>query len=103
LVAGEVDGSQPTGRRWHRDLLPQMALDVPSVRPAVLASESAAALTDYLEFRHVVRIVYSFNLQPQRVTELVRSLRPAFDLARRDLLGFAAFLDGLATADEQGA
>lgn len=102
LIATEVDGGQPTGRRWHHDLLAQMALAVPDVRPAVLAPEIASALTDYLEFRHVVRNVYTFTLRPERVTELVRGLRPAFDLARRDLLAFAAFLDGLATADEQG-
>jgi len=38
---------------------------------------------------------------PARVTELVRGLRPAFDLARRDLLTFAEFLDDLSTADEE--
>ncbi len=51
---------------------------------------------------NVVRNVYTFNLRPARVTELVRGLRPAFDLARRDLLTFADFLDNLATADEEG-
>lgn len=54
----------------------------------------------YLEFRHVVRHMYTFNLRAERVLELGRGLRPAFDLARRDLLRFAEFLDGLATADE---
>lgn len=100
LIANEVDGVQPTGRRWHRDLLAQMSLAVPGVRPVVLSSETGMALTQYLDFRHVVRNVYTFNLRSERVTELVRDLRAAFDLARHDLLTFAAFLDGLATADE---
>ncbi len=56
---------------------------------------------EYLEFRHVVRDVYTFNLRPERVTELVQGLRPAFDLARRSLLAFAEFLDRLSTADEE--
>jgi hypothetical protein len=99
-IASEVDGGQPASRRWHRDLLAQMALAVPDVRPIVLAPESVAALTEYLEFRHVVRNAYTFTLRPERVSELVRDLRAAFDLARRDLLAFATFLDGLATSDE---
>ena len=102
LVAREIDESLPTGRHWHRDLLAQMSLSVPDARPAVLSSESRSTLVEYLEFRHVVRNVYTFNLRPERVTELVRGLRPVFDLARRDLLTFADFLDNLATADEEG-
>lgn len=58
-------------------------------------------MRDYLEFRHVVRNVYTFDLQPDRVTELVGGLRSAFDLARRDLLAFADFLEELSTADEE--
>lgn len=101
LVAREIDESLPTGQHWHRDLLAQMSLAVPDVRPAVLSSESQSALVEYLEFRHVVRNVYTYNLRPERVTELVHGLRPTFDLARRDLLTFAEFLDSLSTADEE--
>ena len=42
LIAREVDGGQPTGRRWHRDLLTQMSLAIPAVRPPVLVPETAA-------------------------------------------------------------
>lgn len=102
LIATEVDGGQPSGRRWHRDLLTQMSLAVPGLRPAVLSSDTVAALSHYLDFRHVVRNVYTFSLRAERVVELVQGVRPAFDLTQHDLLAFAAFLDGLATADEQG-
>lgn len=100
LIATEVDKSRPSGPRWHRDLLAQMSLRVEKIRPAVLSSEANSALVAYLEFRHVVRNVYAFDLRPGRVAELVRGLRPAFDLARRDLLAFAGFLTELSTADE---
>lgn len=101
LVAREVDESRPAGSRWHRDLLAQMSLTVADVRPAVLSPETRSALTDYLEFRHVVRNVYTLNLRPDRIAELVRGLRSAFDLARCDLLAFAEFLTELSTADEE--
>lgn len=47
-----------------------------------------------------MRNVYTFNLRPDRVTELVHGLRAAFDSTQRDLLAFVAFLEPLATADE---
>ena len=79
-----------------------MALPLAEVRPAVIQTETRAAMLEYLEFRHVVRHMYAFDLHIDRVIELGRGLRAAFDLARRDLLHFADFLDGLATADEAG-
>lgn len=99
LIAREVDESQPTGSHWHRDLLAQMSLAAPDLRPAAISSETRSALLEYLEFRHVVRNVYTFNLRPDRVVELVQGLRPAFDLARRDLFIFAEFLEQLSATD----
>jgi HepT-like protein len=101
VIVGEVDGGQPTGRRWYRDLLTQMSLAVPNLRPAVLSSDISTALIAYLDFRHVVRNVYTFNLRPERVVELVRDVRATFDLATHDLLAFATFLDGIAMSDEK--
>ncbi len=100
LIADEIDGGLPTGARWHRDLLEQMSLAVTDVRPAVLMSETRVALIDYLEFRHVVRNVYTFDLRVDRVAELIRDLRPAFTLAQHDLLAFAEFLDELSKAND---
>lgn len=101
LIAVEVDNSRPSGPHWHRDLLLQMSLAVPDIRPAVLSTAAHAAAIEYLEFRHVVRNVYTFNLRPDRVTELVGGLRSAFGLTRQDLLAFAEFLTELSTADEE--
>jgi hypothetical protein len=100
LIADEMDNSRPGGVRWHRNLLAQMALAVPDLRPAVVAPDTAAALTEYLEFRHVVRNVYTFNLKPDRIAQLVRDLRPTFDQTRRELLAFAGFLNTVSTADQ---
>lgn len=101
LVAGEIDKTPPTGSHWHRDLLVQMRLAVPEVRPAVLSQEAYSSLIDYLEFRHVVRNVYTINLRAERVGELVHNLRPIYHLARRDLLAFAKYLDELSMADQE--
>lgn len=99
LIARHIDGGIPSGPAWHRDLLAQVSLSVPGVRPAVLAPETASALTDYLGFRHVVRSVYTFDLRPQRVAELTHGLRSAFIQAKRDLLTFVEFLEQLSETD----
>lgn len=100
LIASEVDGNRPTGSHWHRDLLIQMTLEVAGARPPVLSAAAQEALAEYLEFRHVVRNVYTFNLRPQRVAQLVDGLPEALALVRHDLQRFGEFLDGLATADD---
>jgi hypothetical protein len=100
LIANELDGGLPSGARWHRDLLEQMTLDITGIRPAVLQADTHKSLVEYLEFRHVVRNVYTFNLQSERVTELVHNLRAAFTLVQRDLQSFIEFLNELSRADD---
>jgi len=80
-----------------------MPLTINEVRPAVLQSETQTALIDYLEFRHVVRNVYTFDLRSDRVAELGHSLSSTFTLIKRDLLAFAEFLENLSQADEKEA
>ena len=95
-IAAVVDGSVPDGPAWHRDLLRQMSVAVPKVRPRVLSAEVAGALDEYLRFRHVVRNVYAFQFDPERLGYLVRQLRPTFKQAEAELLAFADFLEALA-------
>lgn len=103
LIASDLDESRPSTPHWHRDLLAQMSLALADVRPAALRPETLAALGDYLEFRHVVRNVYTFNLRPDRVAELVSGLRPTCQLVEDDLLALASLLDDLADTPEPAA
>lgn len=95
-IASTVDQSVPTTRDWHRDLIRQMTVGVAGVRPPVISSDTAPALDEYRRFRHVVRNVYAFELDPERIAELVTDLKPAVERVRGELEAFAAFLDGLA-------
>ena len=47
-----------------------------------------------------MRNVYTFNLRPDRVAELVNGLRPTYRLVADDLLGLARFLDAIAMPSE---
>jgi hypothetical protein len=95
-IASTVDQSVPSTRDWHRDLLQQMTVEVPGVRPQGISAETATVLDEYRRFRHVVRNVYAFELDPERIEQLATGLRPAFMQASGELEAFATFLEGLA-------
>nr|WP_287139080.1 hypothetical protein [Crocosphaera sp.] len=44
VIATEIDLSLPTGNKWHRDLLDQMAVSIPDVRKEVITEETRTAL-----------------------------------------------------------
>jgi hypothetical protein len=100
LVAGVVDGTRPRGSDWHREVLQQMAAEVPGVRPAVISSRTHSALDDYRAFRHLVRNVYTFQLDPLRVGQLIQRAPELLSQLSRELLAFADFLEQRGRADE---
>ncbi len=98
-VASTIDGSVPSGPEWHRDLLRQMQMPLPQLRPPVVLPETGAMLDEYLRFRHVVRSVYAFDFVLERIVPLVQRLRPCFTRVQNELEGFADWLEQLAQAD----
>ena len=92
-IATTVDNSVPSGKEWHRDLLRQMNVEIPDLRPIVLSDDTLGALDEFLRFRHVVRNVYAFSFDPEQIERLVKLVRPTFTKVRGELLVFAHFLD----------
>jgi hypothetical protein len=95
-IAASIDKSEPTGPDWHRELLRQMTVELPGLRPSVLTADQAADVDEFLRFRHVVRHNYAFALEPQRVERLAGRLPTTFRTVKGSLLAFASLLDGLA-------
>ena len=71
-IAEEVNGGIPHGEHSHRDLLKQMSLDVPGLRPPVLSVSLREQLGEYLRFRHLFRHAYSYQLEWERVKSLLK-------------------------------
>jgi len=69
-VAVEIDGEPPTGDFWHRQLLDRMACPRRD-RPAVISKALKDKLRTYLEFRHVFRHAYTFELRWEKMAEIV--------------------------------
>jgi hypothetical protein len=95
-IASDLDQSVPTGPDWHRELLRQMTVEIPGLRPQVIPAEVVADVDEYLRFRHVVRHIYAFALDPERVERLASRLRPTFREVRAALIALATFLEDLA-------
>lgn len=91
-IARQLDETVPSGTDWHRRLLRQMSAELPNLRPPVVQVITRQAIDEYRSFRHVVRNVYTFDLQPNRVVALAEKLPDCFAALKRDVTAFVAFL-----------
>ena len=82
----------PEGANWHQELLKQMSIEVPGVRPAVISFELKEMLEEYRGFRHVVRNVYTYHLDPEKVKPLVKNISNVRKKLERELSAFAKFI-----------
>ncbi len=78
-VAVTLDGGAPSGPSWHADLIEAMSKPNPN-RPALLSESLSETLQEYLDFRHVFRQAYSFELRWEKMKHLVLGLH---DVLRR--------------------
>ena len=95
LIARRMDQNLPSGEAWHRDLLRQMAQDLPDIRPAAISQESAIILDKFRRFRHLVQNIYVMNLQSDKMAELIKALPALWAKLRDELLAFADFLEDI--------
>ncbi len=91
-IATGLDNHLPSGNSWHKELLKQMASEVPAVRPRVISNETLIRLDEYCRFRHVVRNIYSYDIEPERLKKLVDTMDDAYNRLRDDLMDFADWL-----------
>ncbi len=91
-IATKIDGWIPEGERWHKDLLDQVAIEIPQIRPAVISRALRDELINYLAFRHVIRNVYPFDINAQKVKELLDKLSAVHQHLTLELEAFREFL-----------
>jgi len=71
IIASELNHALPSSYDWHKRLLQRMTLEVPGKRPPVISEDLQRALGDFLAFRHVVRNIYGYELDPERLDRLL--------------------------------
>ena len=83
-IALEIDGFLPAGGRSHADLLVQMSSEI-SVRKPVVGDGLRECLGAYMDFRHVFRHAYSFDLVWPKMAGLVAECPKTLDDIREQL------------------
>lgn len=91
-IAVTIDDTMPSGANWHQELLYQMTFEVPDIRPAVISLAVKEQLEEYRGFRHIVRNIYAYRFDPEKVNNLVTGLTSLFPIFVAELNSFAAFL-----------
>ena len=92
FIARELNGGVPQAQQWHQQLLDDMKLDIPKVRPAVIDAGLAGALGEYLRFRHVFRNVYGTVLEAERLKPLEDRLPATLAMFRRQVHAFLSWM-----------
>ena len=92
-IAENIDESVPDGSAWHIDLLRQMTYETPGRRPPILRPETHDTLDELRGFRHRVRNLYTFHLNPERIIGLTNTLPRALELLNEDFGKFIEFLN----------
>lgn len=99
-IARQLDGSVPEGQRWHRELLTQMTVVIPRLRPEVLPTTALTGLADLLAFRHFFRHAYGIVLDRPKIEARLTTLVTLVPLVNDALDRFDAFLSA-ATEPQQ--
>lgn len=92
-VASAFENQLEPGGSYHRDLLRRMSIDVPTIRPRLVSSNSFKLLDDLRGFRHVFRHSYTYTLDPQRVAQLRQAVLDRWSIVQEDLSRFQQFLE----------
>jgi len=95
LIVSELNGGKPEGFDWHKRLLQRMTV-ADRDRPPVISTETAQRLNEFLGFRHVVRNVYAFDLDTQRVARLIEAYPDVWHQFQREIEEFISWLKKLA-------
>lgn len=92
-IAKELNGGIPKGDNWHNDLLYQMGLSIENLRPPVISRELDKTLREYLGFRHVVRHVYGYDLDYEKINPLLRKFPGVFKEFSEHIHRFTEFIE----------
>lgn len=99
IIASELNGALPSDYDWHKRLLGRMSLEQEK-RPAVISQKTAKRLEEYLAFRHVVRNIYGYELEPRRIALLIEKSKSVFEQFQTEIRQFIVWLQNFASQYE---
>ena len=96
LVAGFWENNLSANGEYHIHLLKRMLVEIEGVRPALLSIAGYRYLNELRGFRHVFRHAYSYGLDDERVSALLRKILEQKDIVMSDLQAFRNTIAGFA-------
>jgi hypothetical protein len=91
IIASELNGGLPSSYDWQRRLLNTMSKPQ-DYRPAVLREDTVYKLNEYLSFRQVVRNIYGFELEEQKLENLVNNYYNTWSQVQENINSFILWL-----------
>jgi len=91
-IADDINGGVPSSFDWHKRLLKSMSLEIENIRPAVISKSTLRMLEDFLAFRHVIRNIYGFEIDTERLQSLINNVQGAYRMFKKDIDKFIVFL-----------
>ncbi len=95
LVAAYWENNLSVNGEFHVNLLKRMIINIREIRPALLSIKSFEYLNELRGFRHVFRHAYSYGLDDERVTYLLRKMIEKKDIILADLNSFHKEINNL--------
>lgn len=95
MIAVELDGGLPGGEYWRKQLLTNMSLEVPGVRPPLLEEATALQLDELRRFRCLFHNTYNFALDPARIIELAKKVPNITEHLRGEVAVFCRKIQAL--------
>jgi hypothetical protein len=87
LIFKHYDGHLPNSNKWHMELLDK-AFASEENRRQIFGNEIQKTLEEYLKFRHFVRYAYGFQLEWERMEELVNGVENFWITIKENIIGF---------------
>jgi hypothetical protein len=87
LIFKHYDGKLPDSNKWHMELLDKAFITEKS-RKQVFTIELQGKLEEYLKFRHFVRHSYGFQLEWDRMEDLIIELKSFWENVKDNINRF---------------
>jgi len=87
LITKFYDGGLPNGNKWHMELL-ESAFVSNEKRKQIFELEIKELLEEYLKFRHFVRHSYGFQLEWNRMEDLINKVNNFWGIVKDNLTEF---------------
>jgi len=87
LIFKHYDEQLPNSNKWHMELLDK-AFVSDKDRKQVFSNVSQERLEEYLKFRHFVRHSYGFQLEWERMEDLIKGIEIFWETIKKDINSF---------------